>query len=300
MFGFGRPKNIPRRQPAGSPDKNKVYMYRSRRPDEDKTLKRSSSEREREGEGRLARALRSAGFVAGVLLFIVVVIYSTALGSTAKVVINGDGEAIRPIRTYQAEADKILGQSLNNRWKVSIKRSDIAGAIKQSFPEIKEVQVSTPPWSYQPIIKLTMGQPGLVLISSGEKYLVNGEGIAVIKLSEIESDSINNLPQVIDETGYVVEDGQQILSNEQVRFIQEVIYQTNQKKLEPSEIRLKPGGEEVHFKFKGYDYLIKFSFDTDARRSVGAFLALKKYLDSNGPLPSEYIDVRVSERAYVR
>jgi hypothetical protein len=56
----------------------------------------------------------------------------------------------------------------------------------------------------------------------------------------------------------------------------------------------------VHFKFNQLDYEVKFSFSNDARKSAGAFLALKKHLDKKGPLPKEYIDARVPERAYVR
>ena len=302
MIGFKQKKSVRRQQPSASSDKNKKYIYRSRSEGESQSLKRSPGRPGGEEESRIARVLRSAGFTLGFLAFIAVVIYATALGSSAKVAMKGSEPPLRSTRQYADKANEILGQSLNNRWKLSIKRSDIAADMKLAFPEIMDVRVSTPIWSYKPILNITMSRPVILLVSSGgDKYLVNEEGVAMMNLRDIPgSNAANKLPIVRDETSYLVETGKNILSSEQVGFIKEIVYQTDQKKLAVSEIRLKPGGEEVHFKFDSLDYLVKFSFGNDARRSAGAFLVLKKHLDEKGPLPAEYIDLHVPERGYVR
>jgi hypothetical protein len=150
-------------------------------------------------------------------------------------------------------------------------------------------------------LEIKMSDPVLIFISTGEEFLVDKSGIALIEAeSAPRSLETAKLAKVTDETGHIVETGKNVLSTEQVSFIREIIFQAKSKRLDTSDILLKPGGEEVHFKFKQAPYIVKFSFDNDARRSAGAFLALRKHLNKNGQPPDQYIDARVPERAYVR
>jgi hypothetical protein len=300
MIGFRNKKSSRKRQPAADYDKNRAYTYRSQSREENKyDNERSRGNRTKSG---LAGFFRIVLFVLGLLAFVAVAAYATALGTNAKIKFDGGRQnAPRISGQYSDKAHQILGESLNNRWKFSIKKPDIADSLQQSFPEISSVDISTPPWSYQPIINITVSQPRILLVSAGDKYLVDSSGVAMITLKDVQKRyKPGNLPEVIDETGYLVEEGKPILSSEQVDFIDEIIFQTNQKRLTTSQINLKPGGEEVHFKFEGLSYLVKFSFEVDSRKSAGAFLSLKKHLEAKGPLPNEYIDARVPERAYVR
>lgn len=288
-----------KRQPHLQQGKNRRnYTYRSIRDEETERPARHDPQAH---EGRLGDFFRSAGFIAGFLLLLVFLVYATALGTDTEVRFERDQPTLRPIEQYKDKAEELLGQSLNNRWKLSIDRSNLSDNLKQAFPELSTASVSTPPWSYQPIINLSVSEPSVLLISGGNRYLVDDSGVAMIGLNDVKPGyKPEKLPEVTDETAYVVEEGGHILSSEQVDFIKEIIYQTNQKKLTPEDIRLKPGGEEVYFQFKELDYKVKFSFENDARKSAGAFLALRKHLQDKGPLPDEYIDARVPERAYVR
>lgn len=300
MIRFKGKQQSRRRHPVEQNEKNRMYTYRSRRTEEGDTPQAPPRDTKQQN-GRLADLFRSVSFIAGLLALLVLFAYATALGTESKVRFDGDQGALRPTKQYQGKADEILGQSLNNRWKLSINRSDIAYALKQSFPEISSVSISTLPWSYQPIVNISVSEPALVLVNGGSKYLVSDSGVAMINLNNTDNRyKPGDLPEVTDETGYVAEEGKYILSSEQVDFIKEIIYQAAQKKLDTDKVSLKPGGEEVDFKFKGLNYIVKFSFENDARKSAGAFLALKKHLQKNGPLPNQYIDARVPERAYVR
>lgn len=296
---FQRHKKPRRRQPVTDYDKNRSYVYRSSK--ESGAQEKNNQRSRGEDAGRLNSILRSAGFALGALSFLALAVLATVLGPNAEVSVSDSQPQFRPTSQYRERADEILSQSLNNRWKLSIKKSDISAALKDSFPEIETVSVSTPPWSYKPVIDLTMSEPVLLISGVGEgKYIVNEQGIAVASTKAAKVFNPKGLPEVIDQTGYEIQTGKSILTLRQVSYIEEVIFQTKQKKLDIDKILLKPGGAEADLRFAGLDYTVKFGFDNDARKSAGAFLALKKHLDKNGPPPDKYIDVRVPEQAYVR
>jgi hypothetical protein len=210
-----------RRQPLEQYEKNRTYTYRSRRAAEPAdAAERSRGSSGSKGQGRFGELVRSAVFIAGLLVFVAIIAYATVLGTNAKVQFKGDQAALRPAGQYSEKAEGILRESLNNRWKLSIKRSDIADGLKQSFPEIGTVSVSTPPWSYQPIINISVSKPSVLLSSSGSKYLVDDSGVAMINLKDAKKGyKPSGLPLVTDETRYEVEEGKHILSSDQIDFI---------------------------------------------------------------------------------
>jgi hypothetical protein len=303
MIGFRKKQPSSRRRQAASYEKNRAYTYRSARSpatDSNPDRSRTPGKNDEQG-GKFAKRLSSAGFIMGLLIAIASVVFMTALGSEASIAIKDNQPAYRPSERYQEKADEILGQTLNNRWKISIQKADIARQMQESFPEIANINISTPPWSYKPILKIAMNEPALIFVSTGEEFLVDKSGIALVEAGSAPSSlKTDNLAKVTDETSHIAKTGKNVLSAEQVSFIREIIFQAKSKRFDTSDILLKPGGEEVHFKFKQAPYTVKFSFDNDARRSAGAFLALEKHLSKNGQLPDQYIDARVPERAFVR
>jgi hypothetical protein len=85
-----------------------------------------------------------------------------------------------------------------------------------------------------------------------------------------------------------------------VAFIQEVAGQLKAKNMAIDSLTLPALADELDVRVKGLPYFIKFNIQANPRQSAGAFLAAKQHLDSQHVTPSQYVDVRVEEKAYYK
>ena len=59
---------------------------------------------------------------------------------------------------------------------------------------------------------------------------------------------------------------------------------------------LSEGGTAVDARFDGLNYYVRFSFFADAKQSSGAFIVMKE----QGVSPSEYMDLRIPDKAFIK
>lgn len=108
------------------------------------------------------------------------------------------------------------------------------------------------------------------------------------------------LTTVADDAGLEVSTGKTILPRDNIEFITTVLYQLKQQKVDVQSVTLPPISNELHVRLQGRQYYVKFNLQGSAIEQAGALLAIKERLEAENQTPTEYIDVRVQDRAYVK
>ena len=225
-------------------------------------------------------------------------IYAITLNANPKIEIIGNTsqDYIQSIGIYQHTASIDLRQSLMSRTKLTIDTDSLASHLNAQFPELSGVSVVIPLLSHQPIIEI-MGTPSVIILSNKQgMYLINQNGVAVVKITSQAQMLEFNLPVLTDETGLSVRSGDTVLTTQTISFINTIIYEFNAKKVPIQSMTLSVIPYELDVQVRGVPYYVKFDLANNALDEAGTYFATVKTLGST--VPSQYIDVRVPGRSY--
>lgn len=225
--------------------------------------------------------------------------YMLTLSSSPRIVIDDQDRALilRPIEDYNKIASSILEASILNRNKITVNAVGFSTAMRHQFPELEQADLAIPLVDRHPVIKLRFSKPVMRLTTKqSDTYFLDVNGRALLKDTQGTSDSI--LPIVVDESGLSVEVGKGVLTKQTIEFITTVNHQLSNSNISVENISLPPNAHRLHIKIAGKPYFIKFNTLTDAKVSSGSAIALIKKLEAEHITPSQYIDLRVEEKAY--
>lgn len=288
------------RQPFRGGERPSVFSYRASRIEQERQFDRTGSAFAERSASTL-RKLRRLPVVLSSLVILATLAYTTMLSSNAQLIVNGDQILLRGREAYELSINTALQSSIWNRSKLTVDRSKLVEQLKQSFPEIETVRISTGVLRHRPVVEVTLAKPAVMLATQSKTYILDGRGRALFdersKSSLLHTDS---LPVVTDETGHTIEIGKPALTQEQVLYIRQLFLQAAEKKRTISTMMLQPGGRELLVVFDTATYPVKFSFEADPRQSIGAYFAVQDRLRQEGKTPAEYIDARIPDRVFVK
>ena len=256
---------------------------------------------------RLPRGIRriKAKHVLTGICALIVFLLLVGLSSTPKIVITGSKSsqlALQNTAVYADTVHQMLGKSMSNNNKLTINTEAVATELKARYPELHTVTVSLPFFGRQPIVYLQPVVPQMVLSTSSGQFILdsNGRALSTYANQKLGEDGSQPIPIVTDQSGLAAQKGQIILPSKTVAFITEVAGQLYAKKIAVETWTLPAGGGELTVKPVGASYFVKFSLQGVAREEAGTYLATKQYLDTHHISPKEYVDARVSGRAYYK
>lgn len=228
--------------------------------------------------------------------------YVLSLDTNPRVTTPQDGRAtiLRDPIVYQKAAQKILSSSLTSRSKITINTLAFNREMQRQFPEIQDIGVTLPLLGRRPVVTIQPATPSILLSSNAGLYVLDNRGRAILTASQATQPIIADLPLITDESGLNIEVGKSILPSQSIEFIQNVLAQLKAKQLKPESLTLPALANELHIRLEGLPYLVKLNTESDARVASGTFFAVKNRLENDGQMPTEYIDVRVEERAYYK
>jgi len=289
----------PRIRPAQRPEQvsKGVFTYRSSRTRGDVPLGRGQSERRRLpwSQWRLLPSWLALFALLGSLG------YTLTLSTQPKIIVASQNQLLfREESEYARAAQRSIQSSIMNRSKITVDTTAIARDLRQDFPEIAVAKVALPLIGRRPVIHIQLSQAALALRTTEATFVIDGTGRAILEARDKDSVANMKLPMVADQSGLIIEPGKSALPAATVAFIQEIIVQTTAQKLRPSSLALPAVANELHARFAGQPYLVKFNTASEARQSVGAFLAVKERLEETRQVPNDYIDLRIPERAYYK
>jgi hypothetical protein len=238
----------------------------------------------------------SIGVILGSLL------YATTLTTTPRIIaINNQGQTklLRDEAYYEQAFSEVFGKSLLNHSKLSINTNQLARTIENEYPELHDVAISLPLLGRRPVVQITSSRPAFILLTASGSYLISEDGRVILNTNETSLKDAG-LATVTDNTGLVVSKGEIAFPKDNVDFITTVLLQLKAKNITTESITLPPISNDLHIKLQGRPYFVKFNLQGSALEQTGALLAIEDRLKGDGNEPSEYIDVRVEDRAYIK
>lgn len=293
-----KPKNQFRRSPSSSQPAN-AFSYYSSRSRTDTPVGRQQEQPKREKTAWWRHIPSLIAFLA----LIVCVGYVLTLDTNPKVRLFQDTDnrfLLHDLSAYQKSARELMNSSVFNHTKLTVNTSSLEDKFKTRFPELTEVSITIPLSSRRPIFEILVSKPSLVVVTRNGAFVINENGQAVVKLSDVPNRANITAPSVTDESGLSVEVSKGALPTKTTGFITELVEQLKAKKVSIASMTLPAIANELHVRISGQAYFVKFDLEGRAREQVGTFLATKQKLETEKITPSEYIDVRVDERAYYK
>lgn len=281
-----------------------VFSYHANRSVREGAVNRDAKASEQLNASRAAPRNRYKRLVSiGILVFIALIaIASLRLNDNAKVVpLNSEnGQAfLREANVYESAVRNAFSTFFNGN-KLTVNTGKIAADLQREFPELKAVSIRLPFIGSRPTVYIQPTEPRLILVSSEGMFVLDSNGRALITGNQVVRLNELEIPLVTDQSNIKIEVGRVVLPRDTVAFITEVAGQFKAKDLSITGMTLPPSTNELHVRFSGAGYAVKFNLHGNAKEEAGVFLATKERLDRERKTPREYIDVRVENRAYYK
>ncbi len=298
-FGKKSQSSQPRdRQAYGSSDgqRRNVYSYYNNAASNGE--KRPELPKKPTDVGHYARLLPA---IIAIAVIVISVLYSLTLSTNPSIETLGDQPSpYRELNEYAAAVDEILQQDLSNRTKFTIQTNKVEDALLDKYPELQAAVLRLPVLGRKPTMVIEVRQPTLLLSVADNTYVLDKNGVAIVQANQLSAADKQGLPVVIDHSGINVEVGQQVLTTETINFILDARDQLAAKQLKITSLVLPVSINELDIQIEGLPYFVKTDTSGDARLQIGTALAVKDNLQGQGTMPSEYVDVRVEEKAFYR
>ncbi len=230
-----------------------------------------------------------------IVLIVAGLAYSLLLKSSPKITVSDN--SYRSTAEYRARILPLFN-SIKNRNKISFDETEIVSKIQKIFPEVQAAGIELPFISQVPVVSLTVSPPAFKLLSGSSAYIVDFQGVAVARASQLPH--LSPQATLTDQSGYQAADGSRILSSQSVDFINIVLVQARAAKVPVSSLTLPRLAQEMDLRTADQPYYVKFYLGGDAMTQTGQFLAGRKKLIESSQTPGQYLDVRVSGKIFYK
>ena len=296
---MGREK-VTRKRPSRDFSGNKsptLQYYRSAKTVEKRDIQAPRRPEARREPVRVGQFFKHLPTYISIIVIAVSLVYCSIIGNNAAIVVP-PGASLYPLLYYQDQATVVLKQSAFNHSKFTFDTEAFKTNLQARIPDATDITVSLPFIGKKPVVGLNLAKPLFLLNAPTGTYVVGDNGIVLADAHNLDAAKSKDLTLLQEELPIKITVGKAIMSSSDIAFILTVITQLDRAKLASSTLILPAGANELYVKFTSLPYLVKFALTGEARQQVGAFLAVKNGLGAN--VPSEYIDVRVAERVYVK
>lgn len=211
---------------------------------------------------------------------------------------GSEGLPLVDSKHYENKVQQYLNTRPLERFRFSLNTKELAKYLQSNgFPEVAEVRPDSRISGFvQSTLTLQLREPTVVWrTDSGEPLYVDGSGNAFSRNYYAEP-----TVSVIDNTGIKTSDGKVLASNRFLGFIGQVVGEMHRSNYTVTEVLLPEGTtRQVDIKVSEASYPIKFTIDRPAGEQAEDASRALRFLSIQGVNP-EYLDVRVSGRAYYR
>ena len=246
-----------------------------------------------------SKHIRSIPTYIALLLIVVSVIWASSLsGKTA--VVTGNYAGLHSQDHYEKIANELMTKDIFNKSKISFDTRTYKENLLKAIPELQDVVVSVPLVGRNIVLGLTFVKPAYLYTVNNINYVLGSDGVILSEASGVSSEVLGPLKRLTDVAPLKVSIGQTVLLSSDILFINKVFNDLEGAKKEIKSVTLPEGAGELYVSLVNEPYSIKFSLLGDAQTQIGAYIATIEKLQAEGTMPSEYIDVRLGERVFVK
>lgn len=232
-----------------------------------------------------------------ILVFVIFVAFTASVLSDEPIISFGGSQTITSVDRYAQDVQSQLGSSFLNANKFTLRRSSIEKTIKEKFPELKSVDISTVVLGKKPLVRLELYDLPLVYGSNREEYIVASNGAIVGKRGEFPL--AKNMLVVQDDSGIAVEKSDIVLRSDDVAFLGTLTTIMEAKGRGVERVRITSIPREIFVKPTDKNYEIRMYLDENPAQQIGSWFSVEKVVGESGVgQPSQYIDVRAGEKVY--
>ena len=296
-IGRRKPTSPPEgRNPKYSAGRAPVYAYRSMR-DERGDQPRIANRALEQGRSFASMLLRRITLV----LCVMVLLFGLWLKTTPKVtIIKLDSTIHRSQSDYESQIARLWARDLGNHTKASIRADRLSRDILQLFPELADARVELPLIGQLPNVSLTPGEPAMLLVTQKGAYYVDKQGKTMVRSDQVEANNVGSLPTIRDDSGLVPEPGKPALPLSQMQTVVLLTQLCQAGGLDLDTVSLPVVPNEVDLVVKGSNYTVKLALDQDPRQGIGGLIALRNKFAADAISPTQYVDLRVPDKAYYK
>lgn len=302
LFKKNKPSSPAREAQTDSKNK-RVYTYYTASKSQIDKFERSNKERNKKPvnyiEEKLGSKLMAVVFIS---LLGALAVFMLVISAKPVVVFDGSVE-YRTSEEYSKQVSEVLAADKRNFFKFSLQSDKAEADIKERIPEATEVKVSAPFIGRGAVVKITTAEPFAVLIQPGApSYVIDSSGAAVIDITETSIDT-SKLSTIKNESGINYTLADQVFKPEEMQALADLNYQLTDGAYKVISYNIPPVPREIRVDRAGY--YVKFSLDdssgADTKIQYGSLISIENSIAKQGTQkPSEYIDVRLGDKVYIK
>ncbi len=208
---------------------------------------------------------------------------------------SNDPEVQTAARDYAAAIQDYLSANPLERLAVNINANNLSRAIQSRYPEVSSVSPPAKGAFWSADFSVNLRSPVVYWQSGNMKAYVDSTGV-VFERNILGTSVI----AVEDQTGIRASVGNSVISGRFLQFIGKVVGHFKENNLTVNKMILPASTtRQVLVSLDGVGYSIKMTVDRPAAGQVEDAVRAIRYLTSRG-ITAEYIDVRVSRRAFYK
>ena len=248
--------------------------------------------------------LKQSPTIISFLVIIAVIFYISTLNSSPEIDIVNAPTNVKFLHSedqYRQTIANILSSSILDKSKFTVDSNAIARQIEKDYPELDSATVIIPLTGHSLQVVLKASTPVLNLQNSTGYFLLNDNGIAILKFSSLKQMDLTKLVTLTDQSNSPVHLGASFISSSTVSFIQSIIYQYTKKDISIQAMTLPDSPYELDVQSRGQNYIAKYNLLDSVNYQIGTYFTILNYLKTNNlPAPAQFIDLRVAGKAFYK
>jgi hypothetical protein len=216
--------------------------------------------------------------------------------------LNNTPVSYRDKADYQKKAKDLISAEFLGRTKITFPSQKIKQQMKNTFPEIDDIEIAMPIVDRRPVIGISLKQPALVINSVNKRYVVSRDGLVLGSDDQLASSIFDGLSEVIYRGQSINSSvGKVVIGMNDFELIKLLEDNLKAPRAAIQSIEFIPQSSDYELKLVSSNYVVKLNSIQTPHLQVGSLMAILNEIEQGKTAPpSSYIDVRVAERIFIK
>lgn len=232
---------------------------------------------------------------------VIIAIFGYLISLSGEPYVAVDGPMYRTRANYQDSVSKIISSNMINHIKPLVPVASIQEKILNNLPEVSSATVSTSLFSHRLNVRLITDSPAAILTQPGQQDLIvsNRGRLLIPANNELKTDT-SKLPIVQNQSGITAKAGEQFIRPDEMAMLLKLNEQVSTDNSVANYVIPTTPHEIWMYEPNRGGYYTRFLLDETILNQYGALRATQKKLSEIGQTPTQYIDIRLTDKAYYK